>query len=109
MGNNQLHDKIQFMRFREKWLGEEKWSRVNVQGLMGVRQRKSPEETAGLAKGRVADDDSPQRKGARFGLRRKSVIVKIVKTRSKKRESRGGGGEPKRSTCEALGASRGWG
>lgn len=51
---------------------------------MGVRQRKSPEETAGPAKGRVADDDSPQRKGARFGLRRKSVTVK---TRSKERKS----------------------
>lgn len=63
------------------------WSRVNVQGLMGARQRKTPEETVGLAKGRVADDDSPQRKGARFGLRRKSVTVK---TRSKKRESLGG-------------------
>lgn len=50
---------------------------------MGVRQRKSPEETAGLAKGRVADDDSPQRKRARFGLRRKSVTVRPGQRRGK--------------------------
>ena len=50
---------------------------------MDMRQRKSPEEIAGLAKRRVTDD-SPQQRGARFGSRGERVTVK---TRSKEMKS----------------------
>lgn len=64
---------------------------------MDMRQRKSPEEIAGLAKGRVTDNNSPQQRGARFGSRGAASDSKDpVKGEEKPR------GTHKWSTCEAT-------
>ena len=71
---------------------------------MDKRQRKSPEEIAGLAKVRMTDNYSPQQRGARFGSRGERVTVK---TRSKERKSLGE--HPSGVPVRRQTASREWG